>query len=53
MDAAENRSRGNELIQPIKKGDVLRGDGLSPSEKKSLQDSIEENREALILMARR
>ncbi|WP_160329515.1 hypothetical protein [Methanofollis ethanolicus] len=47
------RVQGRDLMLLTEKRRVLREDGLSPSEKKSLRASMEENREALILMARR
>lgn len=47
------RVQGKDLIRLTEKRGVLRGDCLSPSEKKSLRASMEENREALFLMARR
>ncbi len=53
MSMVDARANGKTMVYPIKKSGILRGNGLSPSEKKTLQISIEENREALILMARR
>lgn len=53
MGVIENRAVGQAVVYPIKKSGVLMGNGFSPSEKKTLQISIEENRKALILMARR
>ena len=49
---AGERVQGRDLMRLTEKRGVLRGDSLSPSEKKSLQTSMEENREALLLMAR-